>query len=117
MGYNVTENLIARAAYYQTVGRPDFNQYAGGLTLPNVEQFNPNDRITVNNVSIKAWQAQSYLVRFEYYFGNVGQVSIGGFIRDYENLFGSVTSRVTSEFLAAYGLDEETYGVYNVTRS
>lgn len=113
-GYNVTESLIARAAYYQTVGRPDFNQYAGGLTLPNVEQFNPNDRITVNNVSIKAWQAQSYLLRFEYYFGNVGQVSIGGFVRDYENLFGSVTSRVTPEFLAAYGLDEETYGVYNV---
>ena len=112
--YNVSENLIARAAYYQTVGRPDFNQYAGGLTLPNTELFNPNDRITVNNVSIKAWQAQSYLVRFEYYFGNVGQISIGGFIRDYENQFGSVTTKVTPEFLAAYGLDEETYGVYSV---
>src|SRR5207248_2155131 len=68
VGYNLAENLIARAAYYQTVGRPDFNQYAGGLTLPNTEQFNPNDRITVNNVSIKAWQAETYMMRFEYYF-------------------------------------------------
>jgi TonB-dependent receptor len=113
-GYNLAENLIARAAYYQTVGRPDFNQYAGGLTLPNVEQYNPNDRITVNNVSIKSWQAETYMARLEYYFGNVGQVSIGGFIRDYKNLFGSVTTRVTPGFLEAYGLDEETYGVYPV---
>ncbi|MSU50702.1 MAG: TonB-dependent receptor [Opitutus sp.] len=113
--YNVAENLIARAAYYQTVGRPDFNQYAGGLTLPNPELFNPNDRITVTNVSIRAWQAQSYLMRFEYYFGNVGQISIGGFIRDYKNQFGTApATRVTPEFLAAYGLDEETYGVYSV---
>ncbi len=112
--YSVTENSIARLAYYQTVGRPDFNQYAGGLTLPNIEVFNPNDRITVNNVSIKAWQAESYLARFEYYFGNVGQFSVGGFIRDYTNAFQNVTLRVTPEFLEAYGLDEESYGQYLV---
>jgi TonB-dependent receptor len=114
VGYNLTENLVARVAYYQSVGRPDFNQYAGGLALPNVEVFNPNDRITVNNVSIKAWQAQSYLMRLEYYFGNVGNISIGGFIRDYDNLFVPVTSRVPPGFLEAFGLDEETYGVYPV---
>ena len=112
--YNLTDALIGRAAYYQTVGRPDFNQYAGGLTLPNIEVFNPNDRITVNNVSIKAWQAETYMVRFEYYFGNVGQFSVAGFIRDYQNFFQNVTSRVSPEFLEAYGLDEESYGQYLV---
>ena len=111
---NVTEPLIVRAAYYQTVGRPDFNQYAGGLTLPNVENFNPNDRITVNNVSIKAWQAATYMARLEYYFGNVGQFSIGGFIRDFKGFFQNVTTLVTPEFLAAYGLDFDTYGQYPV---
>ncbi|MBI4624071.1 MAG: TonB-dependent receptor [Verrucomicrobia bacterium] len=113
-GYNVTENLIARAAYYQTVGRPDFNQYAGGLTVPNIEVFNPNDRITVNNVSIKAWQAETYMTRLEYYFGNVGQVSVAAFVRDYQNFFMNVTSLVTAGFLEAYGLDEESYGQYQV---
>jgi TonB-dependent receptor len=112
--YDVTESFIARAAYYQTVGRPDFNQYAGGLTVPNIENYNPNDRITVNNVSIKAWQAETYQMRFEYYFGQIGQFSIGGFIRDYKNFFQSVTSESTPEFLAAYGLDEDSYGRYLV---
>ena len=96
------------------MGRPDFNQYAGGLTVPNIENYNPSDRITVNNVSIKAWQAETYQVRFEYYFGQLGQLSIGGFIRDYKNFFQSVTSESTPEFLAAYGLDEDSYGRYLV---
>ena len=112
--YNLMENLIGRFAYYETVGRPDFNQYSGGLTLPNIEQFNPNDRITVNNASIKAWQAHTFMTRFEYYFGSVGQLSGAYFIRDYKNFFQSVTSRVTPEFLSTYGLDEQSYGVYPV---
>ncbi len=116
VSYDLAANLIGRAAYYQTVGRPDFNQYAGGLTLPNTEIVNLNDRITVNNVSIKAWQAESYMARLEYYFANnVGQVSVAYFVRDYENMFGNVTSPVTPEFLQAYDLDEETYGIYQVT--
>ena len=113
-GYNITENLIARAAYYETVGRPDFNQYAGGLTVPNIEVFNPNDRITVNNVSIKAWQAKTYMARFEYYFGRVGQLSFNYFVRDFENFFQNVISPSTPGFLEAFGLDEESYGEYLV---
>ncbi len=112
--YNIKESLIGRLAYYETVGRPDFNQYAGGLTVPNIEVFNPNDRITVNNVSIKAWQARTYMARLEYYFGTVGQLSFNYFVRDFENFFQNVTSRSTPEFLAAYGLDEESYGQYLV---
>ena len=115
LSYDVAANLIARAAFYQTVGRPDFNQYSGGLTLPNTEVVNPNDRITVSNVSIKAWQAESYMARLEYYFpNNVGQLSAAWFVRDYGNMFGNVTSPVTPEFLAAYDLDEEIYGIYQV---
>ncbi len=114
VSYNVWENLIGRVAYYQTVGRPDFNQYAGGLTLPNTEVVNPNDRITVNNVSIRAWQAETYMARLEYYFGNASQLSVAYFVRDYDNMFGNVTTPVTDEFLAAYDLDPETYGIYQV---
>ncbi|MSU24241.1 MAG: hypothetical protein EXS32_10515 [Opitutus sp.] len=113
-GLNLTDNLIARVAYYETVGRPDFNQYAGGLTVPNIEVFNPNDRITVNNVSIKAWQAKTYMARFEYYFGTVGQLSFNYFVRDFENFFQNVTAPSTPGFLEAYGLDEESYGQYQV---
>ncbi len=108
--YDLAEGLIARVAYSQSVGRPDFNQYAGGVTLPDLELLNPNSRITVNNASIKAWQAETYMARLEYYFGTVGSLSVGGFVRDYDNFFVNVTEFVSPEFLATYGLDENEYG-------
>lgn len=113
--YNIRENLIFRAAYYQSIGRPNFNQYAGGLTLPNTE--NPpsaSNRISVNNAAIKPWTARSVNVRIERYFEGVGQVSLGAFRRDFENFFGGTVFSATPEFLSLYNLDAATYGSYDV---
>jgi TonB-dependent receptor len=108
--YDLRDGLIARLSYSQSVGRPDFNQYMGGVLLPDIENLNPNSRITVNNASIKAWQAETYMARLEYYFGTVGTLSLSGFIRDYTNFFVNVTSPVSAQFLETYGLDENEYG-------
>jgi len=116
--YNLLENLIFRSAFYTSVGRPNFNQYAGALTLPDTENAanagNANSRITVNNAAIKAWSAQTTKVRLEYYFERVGNISIGAFRRDFKNFFGTVTFPATPEFLALYDLDPATYGAYSV---
>ena len=116
LGYNLSENLIVRGAYYQTVGRPEFTNYVSGVTLPNTE--NPpssSNRITLGNVNLKAWQAESYVARLEYYFVGGGQISVGGFIRDYQNAFVATVAQPTDEFLAAYALDPDTYADYNVS--
>lgn len=111
------ENLIARAAVYRSLGRPDFNQYASGVRLPDTEQpaNASTNRISLNNPEIKAWGATSSQARIEYYFQSVGQVSIGVFRRDFRNFFGQVVVPSTPEFLAIYGLDFETYGSYPVS--
>lgn len=113
--YNLRENLIARAAYYPSVGRPNFNQYAGGVALPDAE-LPPaaNNRIVVNNAGIKAWSAETVKVRFEYYFDGVGQLSVGAFSRRFENFFGSAVFPATPEFLGLYDIDPATYGRYDV---
>jgi TonB-dependent receptor len=113
--YNLRENLIARAAYYQSIGRPDFNQDAGGLTLPDDElPPSPINRISVNNAAIKPWMAETVSGRLEYYFEGVGQISIGGFVRNFENFFGNTVFPATPEFLELYGLDPDIYGAYDV---
>lgn len=113
--YNLTENLIVRGAYYQTVGRPEFTNYVSGVTLPNTENLpSANNRIVLGNVNLKAWQAESYVVRLEYYFATGGQISIGGFIRDYANAFVATVTQPTAEFLATYALDPDVYGEYDV---
>ncbi len=113
--FNIRENLIARAAVYTSIGRPDFNQYAGGLTLPDTESPPAsNNRITVSNVGIKAWSAQTFNTRLEYYFQGVGQLSIGAFRRDFENFFGATVFTPTPEFLQLYDLEPSLYGDYDV---
>ena len=112
--YNVRENLIARASWSTSVGRPNFNQYAGGVSVPDPENPSPADQITVSNVGIKPWSAQSINVRLEYYLRGVGQFTVGAFRRDFENFFGSTTLTSTPEFLENYGLDPNVYGQYPV---
>jgi iron complex outermembrane recepter protein len=114
--FNVRENLVARAAYYYSVGRPDFNQYAGGITLPDSESSpGPSNRIVINNVGIKAWSAKSASVRLEYYFAGVGQFAVGAFRRDITNFFGaSPAFAATPEFLALNSIDPATYAGFDV---
>ncbi|MBI4622711.1 MAG: carboxypeptidase-like regulatory domain-containing protein [Verrucomicrobia bacterium] len=113
--FNVRENLIARAAYYTSVGRPNYGQYSGGVALPDTELAPGNtNRIVVANVGIKAWSAHTRKVTLEYYFERVGLVSVGAFRRDFENFFGNTTFDATPAFLALYGLDPVIYDPYEV---
>jgi len=113
--YQVRENLIFRAAYSQAVGRPNFNQYAGGITLPDTEAINQSSQfIRVNNAGIKAWSARTIKLRLEQYFEKVGLISVGVFRRNIEDFFGNVTFPATPEFLALYGLPADLYGPYAV---
>jgi TonB-dependent receptor len=114
--YTLRENLIARAAYYWSVGRPDFNQYAGGVTLPDTSlPASVNNRIVVNNPGVKAWTAKTTKVRLEYYFEKVGQISVGAFRRDFTNFWNTRAAAATPEQLALYELDPATYGGFEVS--
>ncbi len=114
LSYNVRENLIARVAYSTAVGRPNFNQYAGGVSLPDPETPQPSDQITVSNVAIKPWSARTFNARLEYYFERIGQVSVGAFRRDFENFFGNTVLPASPEFLELYSLDPNVYGDYPI---
>ena len=114
--YDLRENLIVRAAWYTSVGRPNFNQYSGGVTLPDVEAPpSTTNRISVNNAGIKAWSARTTKVSLERYFERVGLLSVGAFRRDFANFFGSTTFDATPEFLALYGLDPVLYDRFDVS--
>jgi TonB-dependent receptor len=113
--YSLGEDWVARGAYFQSVGRPNFNQYTGGITLPDTSlPVNTNTVITVNNAAIKAWQAETFSLRLERYFQGVGQISVGAFRRQVENFFGATRFDATPAFLALYSLDPEIYDPYEV---
>jgi iron complex outermembrane receptor protein len=113
--FNLLDNLILRAALYQSIGRPDNSQYTGGINLPNTD--NPpsgGNSIRVNNAGIEPWSANSAVVRLEYYFQKLGLFTMGAFRRNLTNAFGGTTVEATPEFLDRYNLDPATYGIYDV---
>ena len=113
--YQLRENLTARAAFYHSIGRPNFDLYTGGVALPDTESpASPTNVTTVANVGIKPWTANTKMVRLEYYFPGVGVLSAGAFRRDFENFFAQNNAAATPEFLALYGLDPAVYGNYDV---
>ena len=114
--YHLRENLLLRAAVSTSIGPPDFNQYAGGITLPNTDNLPAaNNRIVVNNAAIKPWTANTVKVRVEYYFAGVGQISLGAYRRHFQNFFGATVFPATPEFLSLYGLDPDELGAYEVS--
>ena len=113
--YTFSEDWVARVAYFQSVGRPAFTQYTGGIMLPDTaEPASNNNRIVVNNAAIKAWQAETFSVRVERYFQGVGQISLGGFRREITNFFGATVFNATPEFLNLYNLDTSIYDPFDV---
>jgi TonB-dependent receptor len=112
--YNLRENLVLRAGYYWSIGRPNFDQNAGGITLPDLGLPNAaNNRITVANVGVKAWKAQTVKASVEYYFEKVGLISVSGYQRNIKDFFGTSVFRPTNEFLQSYGLDPNLYTAYD----
>jgi len=113
--YNIRDNLIARVGYYWSIGRPDYNQYAGGLTLPDLSQpASPTNRTSVNNIGVKAWTAKTLKVSLEYYFERVGLISVSAYQRNIKDFFGSTVFSPSPAFLQLYSLDAATYGGYDV---
>ena len=113
--YGLRDNLVARAAYYYSIGRPNYNQYAGGVSLPDEAlPPSPNNLIRVSNVAIKPWTAKTAKVSLEYYFERVGLVSAGAFRRDFENFFANTIFAATPEFLSLYDLDPGQWSAYEV---
>ena len=116
LSYNLRENLIARLSLSSSVGRPSYNQYSGGITLPDTTlTSSPNGNyIIINNPNIKPWDANTMKFRLEYYFERVGQLSASVYRRDFRHFFGTSTFAPDAAFFAASGIDPVEYDGYYV---
>lgn len=103
--FNLSENLILRAAYAETIGRPNINFIIPGTTISDPDVANPT--ITVNNTGLQPWSAKSYDLSLESYHLKDGFGSVGVFRKSVKDFFGSVSSAATPELLERYGLESD----------
>jgi TonB-dependent receptor len=96
--FEATDNLILRASYTRTLGRPNFSDLKRGedFGVPNDED--PNDpRISVSrgNPDLEPIKANNFDASAEYYFDEGGSlVSFAVFYKDIEDLIFSTTQVV-----------------------
>ncbi len=87
LSFTVTPELIARAAYSRSIGRPDLNNIIPGTTVPDISAT--SGTITVNNSGLAPTQTNSYDLSLEYYLPKAGVISVGAFRKDFTNFIGT----------------------------
>jgi TonB-dependent receptor len=103
--FNVTPNLLVRASYSQTMGRPEFSNI-----IPNVDVNEEAETVTARNPSLKPWTGKNHELSAEYYFKSGGVVSAAVFRKDLTNAFITATRILDQALLAEYGLDSTYEG-------
>ncbi|MSU51298.1 MAG: TonB-dependent receptor [Opitutus sp.] len=115
--YQIRENLLARAAYAKTYGRPDFVNIVPNATIDETD-FNDNipdpdgipGRITSRNTGLRPWTADNYDLSLEYYTEQGGLFSAGAFSKDIRDFFGATVKTATAADLVLLGLDPRYVG-------
>ncbi|MEI6465403.1 MAG: TonB-dependent receptor [Verrucomicrobiota bacterium] len=105
--YSLLQDLVLRAAYAQTIGRPELNNILPGITITDVTATPGNRLITVVNTGLKPWTSNNYDLSLESYSIKGAIASVGVFKKDIKNFFGSTRYRATPELLTSLDLPVE----------
>ena len=91
----LTDDIVFRAAYSQTIARAGFGSLKG---VPSVPLYIPVNRgvqqqITVNygNPGLLPYEADNFDLSLEYYYGDASYISVGYFDKEVANWIGATT--------------------------
>lgn len=106
LAYDIGGKAIARAAYSETMTRPD-----PAAQLPGVNFGAPSaDQATIGNPALRPYFSKNIDLGFEYYTGHEGLIAFSAFRK---SLTGFTTNQVTTQpfsYLAQYGITYDTLG-------
>ncbi|MEY4941598.1 MAG: hypothetical protein RIQ93_3333, partial [Verrucomicrobiota bacterium] len=114
--YNLKENMVVRAAYASTYGRPDYaNIIPNTVINENDLGAEPDPRavqgnLTVRNTGLRPWTADNYDLTFEYYTDSGGLFGVSGFHKQIKGFFGTFAKIATAADLEELGVDPSYVG-------
>lgn len=117
--YTLTDNVLVRAAYARTIGRPSLGQIIPGVTITDLATGSADPVITENNVGLKPWTANNYDLSLESYDVKGAVASASVFRKDVSKFFTSLQRPTTTADLDRYGLGPEynNYDLVTTTNS
>ena len=105
--YYLTDTLVMRAAFAQTIGRPRLSEIIPGISITDPESASIVRTISVINTGLKPWTADNYDLSFEVYNIRGAVVSFGLFRKNIKDFFGATQIDATAELLAELGLSDD----------
>ncbi|MEP2653501.1 MAG: TonB-dependent receptor [Paraglaciecola sp.] len=103
----VTEDIVVRAAYSETLSRADYANLLGGTSAASIAN-RAGGSGSAGNPSLLPLESTNFDLSFEWYYDDVSYVSVGYFTKDVVNFISSVN--VDSEvFNIANPADGEKY--------
>jgi TonB-dependent receptor len=86
----VAEDMILRASYSKTIGRPNWDQIQGGQTIAGLIRIDGGSG-NQGDPGLKPLESSNYDISFEWYYGDGSYVSAGYFFKDVKNYVGITT--------------------------
>jgi iron complex outermembrane receptor protein len=112
--FDVREDILIRAAYARTYGRPDYPDVIPRtvVTVPlaNLDDLDPLGTLTVRNPALEPWTADNFDLSAEYYTKQGGLLSTGVFVKEIKNFFGNASQIATPGLLTELGLSQDYVG-------
>jgi iron complex outermembrane receptor protein len=105
--YNVTGNIVARAAYARTIGRPNLNLIIPSTTIADPDSADASRTITVSNGNLAPWTADNYDLTLEAYYVKGAVASVSLFRKDIRNFHAASRADATPQLLEEFGLPDE----------
>jgi iron complex outermembrane receptor protein len=121
--FNITDNLLLRAAYAKTIGRPNLSDIVPNLYVAENLNFGVSGQssssipgyITGANIGLRPWTAKNYDYSIEYYLPRNGMLMFNWYRKDITDFFSSVNILADQALLEQLGLDSGALG-YQYTR-
>ncbi|MFK8031227.1 MAG: TonB-dependent receptor [Gammaproteobacteria bacterium] len=85
---DITDNLVARVSYSETVTRPNFTDIQGGQTINSLIRVSGGNG-NRGNPALLPFESENIDLSVEYYFGGTDYISAGYFTKDVSNFIGS----------------------------
>ena len=89
----VIDDMLFRASYSETIGRPGYQAIQGGVTVAGPCRVDGCDAFS-GNPNLKPLESQNFDLSFEWYFGEASYAAVGWFKKDTKNFLGSSRTSV-----------------------
>ena len=91
---DITDNVVGRFSYSETLTRPNYTDIQGGVTIDSPVRVTEGTG-NRGNPALLPFESENLDLSFEYYYGDGSYLSVGYFRKDVSNFIGSSSVRET----------------------